>query len=253
MRHFIVAAVVLIAAATHAQSVDVTFGGLHAGVRAREAEVDIDGPAPLVVMQYPVPGVDPFSIGYSMSPEARLVVTQPEGLAAQVWSDRLEGQFVVPFSWAGRPGLRYRVILFGVDGAPVFDRQVELRAFKQLTLSLLHTAPVVAVHRHRAAMAQPPAAAGMPAADFAALLSLVEEQGFSSDKLGAISAAIDGGVWFTCAQVGQLVDLLSMSQDKVQVVALARGRLVDPNNGFSLLRRFSFSSDKERVRDLLGR
>lgn len=257
MRRFVVAAVVVCSLSAFAQSVDITVGGLHAGVHVEGAEV-MDAPAPVVVVQQAPPprvvGVDQFRLDYSTNPESRLVVLQPEGLAAQVWSDAgLEGQFVTPFSWAGRAGRYYRVIVFGVDGVPVLDRKVELRNFFQVTLSRLGVQPVVVQAPPTVVVQQPQAiAAGMPGPDFAALLAAVEEEGFSSDKLGVIRQAVDGGAWFTCAQVGQLVDLLAMGDDKVQVVSLTRARLVDPNNGFTLTKKFSFSSDKEKVRRLLG-
>jgi hypothetical protein len=87
--------------------------------------------------------------------------------------------------------------------------------------------------------------------DFAALLDAVREESFSSDKLGLIRSAVDGGAFFSCAQVGDLVDALDMSSDKVEVVQLTRTRIVDPKNGFTLQKRFTFSADKEKVRALM--
>lgn len=260
MRRFIVAAVVVCAVAANAQSVDINLGGIHAGVHV-DGEAVVAAPAPVVVVQPAPPprviGVDQFRIDYGMSPESRLVVTQPEGYAAQVWSDSaLEGQFVVPFSFGGRSGRYYRVIIYAADGSALFDRKVELRAFRQTTIAMVAApAPVVVVAPQPAVIVQEPvrvAPAGMAAGDFAALLAAVHEEDFSSDKLGVIRQAVDGGAWFTCAQVGQLVDQLDMGDDKVQVVALTRSRLVDPANGFSLQKKFTFSSDKEKVRRLLG-
>lgn len=251
------AALVVCAVTAHAQSVNIDLGGFRAGVTVEEAP-----PAPtttVVVQQAPPPrvlGADGFRVDYSLSQDARLVVAQPEGLAAQVWSDAaLEGQFATPFSFVGRAGQYYRVILYAADGTPVLDRKVELRAWKQATVTLARPAPapaVVVVQQPAPVVVAQPVAMGLAPADFAALLAAVEEEDFSSDKLGVIRAAVDGGAFFSCAQVGQLVDALDMSSDKVQVVELTRARLVDPNNGFTLLKRFTFSSDKEKVRKLLG-
>lgn len=251
------AALVVCAVTAHAQSVNIDLGGFRAGVTVEEAP-----PAPtttVVVQQAPPPrvlGADGFRVDYSLSQDARLVVAQPEGLAAQVWSDAaLEGQFATPFSFVGRAGQYYRVILYAADGTPVLDRKVELRAWKQATVTLARPAPapaVVVVQQPAPVVVAQPVAMGLAPADFAALLAAVEEEDFSSDKLGVIRSAVDGGAFFSCAQVGQLVDALDMSSDKVQVVELTRARLVDPNNGFTLLKRFTFSSDKEKVRKLLG-
>lgn len=242
----VAAALVVCAVTAHAQSVNIDLGGFRAGVTVEGAPPP--APATVVVQQAPPPrvvGADGFRVDYALSQQPRLVVAQPEGLAAQVWSDaQLEGQFVTPFAFEGREGQYYRVILYAADGSPVFDRKVELRAWKQATVTLARPAPAVVVVQ--------PVAVGMAPADFSALLSAVQDEDFSSDKLGVIRSAVDGGAFFSCAQVGQLVDALDMSSDKVEVVQLTRGRLVDPNNGFTLLKRFTFSSDKEKVRSLLG-
>lgn len=252
----VAAALVVCAVTAHAQSVNIDLGGFRAGVTVEGAPAP--APATVVVQQAPPPrvlGADGFRVDYALSQQPRLVVAQPEGLAAQVWSDaQLEGQFVTPFAFEGRAGQYYRVILYAADGTPVFDRKVELRAWKQATVTLGQQAPAVVVVQPQPApvVVAQPVAAGMPPSDFAALLSAVQDEDFSSDKLGVIRSAVDGGAFFSCAQVGQLVDALDMSSDKVEVVQLTRGRLVDPNNGFTLLKRFTFSSDKEKVRSLLG-
>lgn len=251
------AALVVCAVTAHAQSVNIDLGGFRAGVTVEGAPPP--APTTVVVQQAPPPrviGADGFRVDYALSQDARLVVAQPEGLAAQVWSDaQLEGQFVTPFAFTGREGQYYRVILYAADGSPVFDRKVELRAWKQATVTLARPAPapaVVVVQQPAPVVLAQPVAVGMAPSDFAALLSAVQDEDFSSDKLGVIRSAVDGGALFSCAQVGQLVDALDMSSDKVEVVQLTRGRLVDPNNGFTLLKRFTFSSDKEKVRSLLG-
>lgn len=255
------AALVVCAVTAHAQSVNIDLGGFRAGVTVEGAPQP--APTTVVVQQAPPPrviGADGFRVDYSLSQAPRLLVAQPEGLAAQVWSDaQLEGQFVTPFSFEGREGQFYRVILYAADGSAVLDRKVELRAWKQATVTLAQPA-VVVVQQPAPVVVQQPAQVvvqqapmGMPPADFAALLSAVQDEDFSSDKLGVLRSAVDGGAYFSCAQVGQLVDALDMSSDKVEVVQLTRARLVDPNNGFTLLKRFTFSSDKEKVRALLGR
>ncbi|MEW5743051.1 MAG: DUF4476 domain-containing protein [Myxococcota bacterium] len=259
MRRIAVAAVFVCSLSALAQSINIDLNGVHAGVQVQGVADESPPPSPTVVVQAPPPrvvGGDAFRVDYSVGSSARLVVAAPEGLAAQVWSDAaLEGQFVVPFAFEGRAGQYYRVIVYGADGAPVFDRKVELRAWKQATVSFVRVAPATVVMAPPPTLVvQPsaPVAMGMSPADFQALRAAVEAEDFSSDKLAVIQSAVDGGASFSCAQVGQLVDLLDMSSDKVQVVALTRVRLVDPGNGFSLLQRFTFSSDKEKVRKLLG-
>jgi hypothetical protein len=57
----------------------------------------------------------------------------------------------------------------------------------------------------------------------------------------------------TVAQVAQLVDLVSMSSDKVKVVSVTRARIVDPQNAFKLSAHFTFDSDKQAVKALFAR
>jgi hypothetical protein len=90
----------------------------------------------------------------------------------------------------------------------------------------------------------------MADSDFSALSAAIDAESFSQTRLGVLEAVLPDA-WFTVAQVGALVDLFSFSADKVKVVELARGNMVDPKNGFKLLSHFTFSADKEAVKKLL--
>jgi len=90
----------------------------------------------------------------------------------------------------------------------------------------------------------------MADSDFSALTAAIDAESFSQTRLGVLEAVLPDA-WFTVAQVGALVDLFSFSADKVKVVELARGNMVDPKNGFKLLSHFTFSADKEAVKKLL--
>jgi hypothetical protein len=90
----------------------------------------------------------------------------------------------------------------------------------------------------------------MADSDFSALTAAIDAESFSQTRLGVLETALPD-TWFTVAQVGALVDLFSFSADKVKVVELARGNMVDPKNGFKLLSHFTFSADKEAVKKLL--
>jgi hypothetical protein len=100
------------------------------------------------------------------------------------------------------------------------------------------------------APAAPAAPTEMVDADFRALTAAIEAESFSETKLGVVETVLPDA-WFTIAQVGALVDLFSFSADKVKVVELTRGNIVDPKNGFKLLSHFTFSADKEAVKKLL--
>lgn len=96
----------------------------------------------------------------------------------------------------------------------------------------------------------PAAVAAISSEDFDAIVEAVEGESFSENKIATLKTATDGK-HFSVKQVGKLVDLFSFSGEKVQVVKLLRGSLVDPQNGFQLVSKFTFSGDKEEVNKLL--
>lgn len=245
----------LVSLSSFAQSVDINLGGLTAGVR-------ITGPGPSPTAAAPARrrpaaraiGAENFRLTYETNPQTRLIVTEPEGYRAEVWSeDDFEGDFVVPFSFEGRSGQYYRVIVVDGSGVPVLDRKVELREYHQVTLSAL-SAQIVVTQPSRPSREPSMRGGPMPMSptDFNGLLEAVRTETFASDKLGVIRQAVNGGAWFTCAQVGELVERLTMSSEKVEVVSITRSQIVDPNNAFTLQKRFTFSGDKEKVRALFG-
>lgn len=61
----------------------------------------------------------------------------------------------------------------------------------------------------------------MAPGDFQALVSAVNGEAFSDNRLGTIFTAA-ASAWFTVDQVGSLVDLLTHSSDKDAVKALLR-------------------------------
>jgi hypothetical protein len=94
-----------------------------------------------------------------------------------------------------------------------------------------------------AAAADKPTA--MDAGHFAGLLASVKNESFSDDQLTLVRGA--AGNWFSIAQLGQLMDQLSMGDDKVAVASALSGRVVDPNNAHALNAHLSFSDDKDAV------
>ncbi|MBL8933239.1 MAG: DUF4476 domain-containing protein [Archangium sp.] len=228
----------------------VSLPGLNVKVKTQLPADRAPAPAPAPARtQAPPPrtfGGEQFAIDYSPLgvPGSTIKVVSPEGALAEVWSD--DGSLVtrssVPFAFEGRGDQFYRVILVGADGALLLDKKFEVKRFLGGTL------------KSKGAPAPAPAAAptaqGMADADFAALVEAVNDAGFGDEKLGVIETAANSHV-FTVEQVGKLVDLLSMSDEKVGVVERTKKKLVDRQNAFKLLEHFTFSADKERVRKLL--
>lgn len=186
-------------------------------------------------------GGDAFEVAYEpWKGQQSFSVLSPEGAECDVWNDEgeLEGHYSVPFNFAPRSGSFYRLIVTQ-NGAVVLDKKVEAREYLQT---------VVRARGAPAARAAAPAAA--PACDFPGLVSAVKGETFSDAKLNVISTA---DCRFSVEQVGQLVDSVDMSSDKVRVVELLRARLTDPGNAFKLYAHFTFEGDKKKVKALLGK
>ncbi|MCK6516440.1 DUF4476 domain-containing protein, partial [Myxococcota bacterium] len=80
---------------------------------------------------------------------------------------------------------------------------------------------------------------------FNSLLKSVDDAPFSDDQLGLLKIASSG--YFTCAQVGVLIDQISFSADKVEAVQILRPHIVDPQNAHILNEHLSFSDDRRKV------
>ena len=78
---------------------------------------------------------------------------------------------------------------------------------------------------------------------FARLLELVDEESFSSGKLRIIEAASLGGC-FSCSQVATLVQKFSFSSEKKKVVELMANSIVEFRDIEQILDQFNFDSDK---------
>ncbi|MBL8913247.1 MAG: DUF4476 domain-containing protein [Archangium sp.] len=250
MRHLTAGLVVLLSLSAFAQDipdVEIDVPGAQLKVRQKRQREPEPGPSPAPSAMPPpaVFGADNFAIDYQPvggAPNKSIQVLTPEGAGAQVWNEdgTLAGQFSVPFTFSGRANTFYRFILFAPDGQLLLDRKYEVKQFLGGTLRM----------RGAPARASAPVAAGCPESDFAAILSAIDQAGFSEEKIGVVELAARDNL-FTVEQVGRMVDAMGFSAEKIKVVELTRRRLVDRQNGFKLLERFSFSADKQKVQALL--
>lgn len=94
-----------------------------------------------------------------------------------------------------------------------------------------------------------PARAAMADRDFTALVAAIEKESFSSNQVALVNTAA-GSHWFTIDQVGQVMDALTHSSDKVAAAKLLRPRVLDPQNAWKLSEHLTFSSDKDAVQAL---
>ena len=98
----------------------------------------------------------------------------------------------------------------------------------------------------------PPVMQPIAGDELRALRQAIEEQGMSSDKLTVLKQAARTHL-FRVGQVKELLGLLAFSADKLHGLELLAPRLVDGENSFALYDAFSFSSDKDKAREILRR
>ena len=84
------------------------------------------------------------------------------------------------------------------------------------------------------------------------LLAAVAAQTFDSDKVAAIKSAAPS-LRITCAQLGQLLSMLSFDSDKVEVALALRGSVMDPGQIGTVLHHFDFDSGREKVQAAYAR
>ncbi|MBI5495282.1 MAG: DUF4476 domain-containing protein [Deltaproteobacteria bacterium] len=96
----------------------------------------------------------------------------------------------------------------------------------------------------------PAAGRAMGSAQFDKLVAAIEKTSFDEKKLIPLRSAASAN-WFTAAQVGRLVDLFSFGQQRLKCVEIVRGRIVDPENNFTIYEHFTFSSEKDKAQKIL--
>ncbi len=86
---------------------------------------------------------------------------------------------------------------------------------------------------------------------FSALISAIRAQSFSDNKLSVIrSAAAEHH--FVVGQVVKVLEQLSFSGEKLEVVRTLKSRILDRENHFKLYEAFTFSSDKKALERILS-
>lgn len=147
------------------------------------------------------------------------------------------------------PWVLVAVVLFaGVAGAAPKAKKPKVAPAPKVAVR--EEVPVVAEAAPARKDAPPPKP--MSEEDFQAVLDAIHDAGsYSSNKLSALQLAADGK-GFRMEQVGQVVDLFSFSEDKINVVKALKPSIVDPPNAAALLAHFSFATDKDAVQKLLG-
>lgn len=87
--------------------------------------------------------------------------------------------------------------------------------------------------------------------DFSELCENIKSESFESDKIYVIQLAAKYNR-FTVAQLITLIDLMSFSNDKIEVVKIVYPNVIDKYNSHLIINAFTHSSDKERVKKIIN-
>lgn len=91
----------------------------------------------------------------------------------------------------------------------------------------------------------------MSESEFDELCNNIKSEGFESDKIYVIELAAKYN-HFTVAQLIKLIDLMSFSNDRIEVVKIVYPNVVDKYNSHLIINAFTNSSDKERVKNIIN-
>lgn len=86
--------------------------------------------------------------------------------------------------------------------------------------------------------------------DFGRLMRQLEQEFFSDDQLAVVRTAARENYFFV-GQVEEILDIFSFEDDRLEAVTLLRPRILDPENSFRLYGKFTFSSSKEELAQIL--
>lgn len=95
-------------------------------------------------------------------------------------------------------------------------------------------------HRHKAISPQ----------DFENLYKKVKSKPFKDDQMELLSVGVAGN-HFTCRQTARLMSLFTWDDEKMKVLKMVAGRIVDPENGNEIAKTLDSLFKQDEVRDML--
>ncbi len=79
---------------------------------------------------------------------------------------------------------------------------------------------------------------------FGEFLRTLEGETFSTSQMKLVRR-VSGEAYFTCSQLGDIIDAFDYATDKIECARVLRSRIVDAANAFTVKDHFSYESDKE--------
>ena len=96
--------------------------------------------------------------------------------------------------------------------------------------------------RHHSAMSEK---------DFQFLYKIIKKKSFDDDRMEILSVGVLDN-YFTCQQCVRLMSLYKFDDDKLKILRIMVGHIVDLENHHDILMRLDFDSNKEKALDILG-
>jgi len=87
-------------------------------------------------------------------------------------------------------------------------------------------------------------------AAFQSLVNQIKDEDFSDDQLNLISSAVKNN-YFTVEQIGIILECLDMEDTRLSALSTLWEHVIDTENGFKLLSKFSFSDNKEKAKEIM--
>ena len=87
--------------------------------------------------------------------------------------------------------------------------------------------------------------------DFQFLYKIIKKKSFDDDRMEILSVGVLDN-YFTCHQCVRLMSLYKFDDDKLKILRIMAGHLVDMNNHNDILKQFDFDSNRRKALDILG-
>ena len=87
--------------------------------------------------------------------------------------------------------------------------------------------------------------------DFQFLYKIIKKKSFDDDRMEILSVGVLDN-YFTCHQCVHLMSLYKFDDNKLQILRIMSGHIVDLENHHDILMRIDFDSNKLKALDILG-
>ena len=87
--------------------------------------------------------------------------------------------------------------------------------------------------------------------DFQFLYKIIKKKSFDDDRMEILSVGVLDN-YFTCQQCVRLMSLYKFDDDKLKILRMMAGHIVDLENHRDILMRIDFDSNKLKALDILG-